>query len=170
MKALIVVDVQNDFVEGGSLAVAGGKALASKIKDHIDEEGHNYDLLVATKDWHIDPGSHFDEWPEHCVAGTEGAAMCLPLSEDMFDVMILKGMYSDGYSGFESSLEEILRGSEITDLTMVGIAGDFCVKATAIDGAKAEFNVTVLDSLTVSIDALPVEDMEEYGILIDVDN
>lgn len=167
MKALIVVDVQNDFVEEGSLAVAGGRELATKIKDYIDEEGHNYALLVATKDWHIAPGPHFDEWPSHCVAGTGGAELCPPLTEDMFDVMILKGMYSDGYSGFESSLEEILRGSEITDVTVVGIAGDYCVKATAIDGAKAEFNVTVLESLTASIDSLPVEDLEEYSIKID---
>ena len=104
-KTLVVVDVQNDFCEGGSLAVAGGTGIAAAVRDVI--AGDAYDVVVATEDHHVDPGSHFsdepdfvDSWPRHCVVGTPGAELKAPLDESMFAAVFRKGQYDAGYSGF----------------------------------------------------------------------
>ncbi|WP_287899263.1 isochorismatase family protein [Arthrobacter sp.] len=110
-KALIIVDVQNDFCEGGSLAVEGGAALAAAISEYLDDHGHLYDHVVATQDWHVDPGSHFsdepdfqDSWPRHCVAGTSGAELHHDLDQEYIEAIFRKGRFAAAYSGFEGLL------------------------------------------------------------------
>ncbi|WP_370615756.1 isochorismatase family protein [Mumia qirimensis] len=180
-KALVVVDVQNDFCEGGSLAVAGGAAVAEQIARLVAEGG--YDVVVATKDHHIDPGSHFsatpdfvDSWPPHCVVGTEGNALHAPLTEDMFSAVFEKGQFDAAYSGFEGrtvdgeQLDAWLRERRVDSVDVVGIATDYCVRATALDAAGTGFATTVLMDLTapVSTDNLDRTraEFEEAGVAV----
>ncbi|KAQ01941.1 pyrazinamidase/nicotinamidase PncA [Mycobacterium tuberculosis MD15430] len=107
MRALIIVDVQNDFCEGGSLAVTGGAALARAISDYLAEAA-DYHHVVATKDFHIDPGDHFSgtpdyssSWPPHCVSGTPGADFHPSLDTSAIEAVFYKGAYTGAYSGFE---------------------------------------------------------------------
>ncbi|WP_026550952.1 isochorismatase family protein [Arthrobacter sp. Br18] len=107
-RALIIVDVQNDFCEGGSLAVDGGATVAADLSDHMDEQSGTYDYVVATQDWHVDPGPHFsdtpdyvDSWPVHCVAGTRGAEFHPDLDTEGIDAVFRKGQFEAAYSGFE---------------------------------------------------------------------
>lgn len=166
--ALIVVDVQNDFCEGGSLAVAGGTQVARDIADLIAAGG--YATVVATRDHHIDPGAHFsdapnfvDSWPPHCVVGTEGEQLHAPLTSDLFAETFFKGEYAAAYSGFEGatisgvSLADWLRDADIDRVDVCGIATDHCVRATALDAAAEGFSVRVIEGLTaaVSADNLP---------------
>jgi nicotinamidase/pyrazinamidase len=155
VRALIVVDVQNDFCEGGSLAVAGGAAVAAGISTHMRETG--YDHVVATRDHHIDPGAHFSEtpdfvdtWPVHCRADTPGAAFHPALDVAPIEAVFDKGSYAAAYSGFEGSeprgagLTDWLRGRGVDDVHVVGLATDHCVRATALDAVTAGFATTVL--------------------------
>lgn len=110
-RALIIVDVQNDFCEGGSLAVEGGAAVAGAISEYIDAHQNEFDHIVATQDWHIDPGGHFsdhpdfkDSWPPHCVAGTRGAELHPDLDTEYIQAYFRKGQYAAAYSGFEGLL------------------------------------------------------------------
>ncbi|MFJ3957009.1 isochorismatase family protein [Arthrobacter sp. NPDC090010] len=110
-KALIIVDVQNDFCEGGALAVDGGAAVAAGISEHLDDHGHLYDHVVATQDWHVDPGAHFsdtpdfqDSWPPHCRAGSHGAELHPDLDQEFVEAFFRKGRFSAAYSGFEGLL------------------------------------------------------------------
>jgi nicotinamidase/pyrazinamidase len=177
--ALIVVDVQNDFCEGGSLGLPGGAAAAEAISARAAEGGYSH--VVATRDHHIDPGDHFSDtpdfntsWPVHCVAGTPGASFHPSLDVVPIEAVFSKGEYTAAYSGFEGksrddkTLEEWLREHEVTDVDVVGIATDFCVRATALDAAKAGFGVRVLLDLTVggsqpTVDAT-LKDFEEAGV------
>ncbi len=152
-KALVIVDFQNDFTPGGALAVRDGDAIAEKINE-LAASG-DYDLVVATRDWHPpDHGSFADQggpWPVHCVAGTEGAQLHPALDQSKLDVIVDKGQSTDtdGYSGFEGTeLESLLRERRITQVTVVGLATDYCVKNTALDALRAGFQVTV-DSTAV---------------------
>ncbi len=135
MSALIVVDVQNDFCEGGSLAVAGGAQVAADVAALI--ASGTYSTVVATRDHHVDPGSHFsdtpdfvDSWPRHCVVGTEGEQLHAPLRADLFAATFLKGEYEAAYSGFEghaadgTTLADWLRARGVTDVDVCGIATD----------------------------------------------
>jgi nicotinamidase/pyrazinamidase len=177
--ALIVVDVQNDFCEGGSLAVAGGAAAASTISELSVNGGYSY--VVATRDHHIDPGAHFSEtpdfkesWPPHCVAGTPGASFHPALDVVPIGEVFSKGEYSAAYSGFEGasrdgkSLETWLREHDVTDVDVVGIATDYCVRATALDAARAGFGVRVLLDHTAGIARASVDstlrDFDEAGV------
>lgn len=175
-RALVIVDVQHDFVEGGSLAVEGGRELANRIATELILKDNPYDLIVTTQDWHIDPGEHFaDEpdfvksWPRHCVAETAGAEI-LPAIEAQLSLIdtprevILKGQYEDAYSGFMGAtaegdtLAQVLGESNIDEVDLVGIALDFCVAASAFDSAREGFRTRVLKDYTVGI--IP-EKMEE---------
>lgn len=161
--ALIVVDVQNDFVEGGSLAVNGGLAVAQKIREHIQTS--QYDLVLFTRDWHIDPGTHFsdtpdfvDSWPPHCRATTEGAEIVDVLNPEKNKGLveeihyINKGMYDASYSGYTPEMIELLDKNNIGAVHVVGIATEHCVKATAIDLVKSKnYHVTVLSNLCAGI-------------------
>lgn len=161
--ALVVVDVQNDFCEGGSLAVAGGADLAHRVATLL--QSGEYATVVATRDHHVDPGPHFsstpdyvDSWPPHCVVGTPGAELHEPLRDDQFDAVFLKGEYEAAYSGFEGvtsegvSMAAWLHEHGITTLDVVGIATDHCVRATALDGAREGFTVRVIEGMTAAVD------------------
>ncbi|MCQ9343264.1 isochorismatase family protein [Corynebacterium sp. 153RC1] len=154
MKALVIVDVQNDFCPGGSLGTERGADVAAAITEYARGD-HGYDYVVATKDWHIDPGEHFEVWPVHCVAGTSGAEFHPNLQVET-DEVFYKGQYTAAYSGFEGaseageSMEEWLTQRGVTELDVVGIATDFCVKATAIDGLE-KFQVRVLTDLCAPV-------------------
>ena len=163
-RALVVVDVQNDFCEGGSLGVVGGTAVAASVAELLAGD-HGYDVVVATRDHHIDPGPHFsatpdyvDSWPPHCVAGTPGAALRDELTGVEFDAVFDKGEYEAAYSGFEGrdhtlnvTLADYLRGREVSQVDVCGIATDYCVRATALDAAAAGFTTTVLLGLTAAV-------------------
>jgi nicotinamidase/pyrazinamidase len=161
MRALIVVDVQNDFCEGGSLAVAGGTEVARGVSRHLAEGG--FDHVVATRDHHIDPGAHFsdtpdfvDSWPRHCVVGTGGVELHPDLDTTRVEAVFDKGEHAAAYSGFEArrdgvALAEWLRDRDVTDVEVVGIATDHCVRATALDAAAAGFATTVRLDLTAGV-------------------
>ncbi|GAA2798761.1 isochorismatase family protein [Streptomyces showdoensis] len=168
-RALIVVDVQNDFCEGGSLAVAGGADVAAAVTDLVGQAaGAAYRHVVATRDHHIDPGAHFSErpdyvesWPRHCVAGTEGVGFhpnfAPAVASGAVDAVFDKGAYDAAYSGFEgrdengATLAEWLRERGVTEVDVVGIATDHCVRATALDAAREGFRTQVLLDLTAGV-------------------
>ncbi|MDA0567486.1 isochorismatase family protein [Streptomonospora sp. S1-112] len=170
MRALIVVDVQNDFCEGGSLAVSGGAAVAAAVSRHIADHRGDYAHIVATRDHHIDPGSHFsdtpdfvDSWPRHCVAGTTGAEFHPALDTGAVENVFSKGAYSAAYSGFEGadddgrSLADWLRERGVTEVDVVGIATDHCVRATAVDADEAGFSTRVLLGLTAGVSRATID-------------
>jgi len=200
-RALIIVDVQNDFCEGGALPVAGGANLAGEISEYVDAHHGQFDHVVATQDWHIEPGAHFseepdfvDSWPPHCVAGTRGADLHPDLDPEHIQAYFRKGQFAAAYSGFEGllapeddvptgdrkpgampvsgtgtgtdtdealspfaadedaiGLDDWLQSHDVEDIVVVGIATDYCVKATALDAVQAGYSVTVLRGLTVGI-------------------
>ncbi|MGI8458030.1 MAG: isochorismatase family protein [Propionibacteriaceae bacterium] len=181
-RALIVVDVQRDFCEGGSLTVAGGRATATKISTLLSG-AHGYTTVVATRDHHIDPGAHFsdhpdfvDSWPPHCVVGTDGVEFVSELTFHDFDAIFDKGEYSAAYSGFEGTdhdgtgLTDWLRAHRVDQVEVCGIATDHCVRATALDAVRAGFATTVLLPLTAAvnpdrIDAV-AKDLENAGVAV----
>ena len=162
-RALIVVDVQNDFCEGGSLAVTGGAAVAAAISEHVRSAGDGYAHVVATRDHHVDPGGHFadqpdfvETWPAHCVVGTGGVELHPALDRGPLDAVFDKGEYAAAYSGFEARsgdtpLADWLRQRDVDAVDVVGIATDHCVRATALDAAAAGFRTRVLLHLTAGV-------------------
>jgi nicotinamidase/pyrazinamidase len=177
IEALIVIDVQNDFCPGGALAVAGGDTIIPRVNRLLDE----FAVKVLTQDWHPAGHSSFAAnhsgaapfgltqmpygpqilWPTHCVQGTLGAAFHAGLRTDPADLIIRKGFRSaiDSYSAFfendhatPTGLDGYLRTRGVTDLTVVGLATDFCVAYSAMDAAKLGFNVTVLEGACRAID------------------
>jgi nicotinamidase/pyrazinamidase len=188
-KALIVVDVQNDFCEGGSLAVHGGAEVAYRIGEllhHWQEASprqREYAVVVATRDHHIDPGDHFsddpdfiDSWPVHCVAGTDGAAFHPNLDPQPFDAVFLKGEHQAAYSGFEGKapdgtvLADWLRSHEVTDVDVCGLATDYCVRATALDAQSEGFSTRVLSHLVAGVapqtTELAFNEMRSAGVVL----
>ncbi|KUI19752.1 nicotinamidase [Mycobacterium sp. GA-1285] len=182
MKALIIVDVQNDFCEGGSLAVAGGTDVARNISELLADQTE-YAHVVATKDFHIDPGDHFSDnpdfvtsWPRHCVVGTAGADFHPQFRPDAVEAVFTKGEYSAAYSGFEGTDDAgtpladwlVQRGVDAVDV--VGIATDYCVRATASDAVANGFTTRVLLDLTAGVapesTASAVEDLRAHGVEI----
>ena len=176
-KALIVIDIQNDFCPGGALAVAGGDAIIPRVNALMDD----FSVRVLTQDWHPADHSSFAAnhpgaepfglidmpygpqvlWPVHCVQGTQGAAFHAALRTDPADLVIRKGFRAaiDSYSAFfendhetPTGLEGYLRTRSVTELTLVGLATDFCVAYSAIDAAKLGFAVTVLEGACRAID------------------
>ncbi|MBO0802061.1 MAG: nicotinamidase [Nocardiopsaceae bacterium] len=165
MRALIIVDVQNDFCEGGSLAVSGGAAVARSITSLLRQGNHGYDYVVATQDFHIDPGDHFSEhpdysesWPPHCVVGSAGAEFHPDLDTRLIGTVFRKGEHDAAYSGFEGAdgdgvpLADWLRARGVDRVDVVGIATDYCVRATAADAAREGFKTQVLLGLTAGVD------------------
>jgi len=164
VRGLIVVDVQNDFCEGGSLAVAGGSAVAAAISEYLADEGDRYAHVVASRDYHVDPGDHFSDhpdfvgsWPPHCVVGTPGAQFHPGLDTSKVEAVFSKGAHAAAYSAFEGAddagtpLAGWLRGHDVDALDVVGIATDYCVRATALDAARAGFATQVLLGLTAGV-------------------
>ncbi|GAA1476335.1 nicotinamidase [Nocardioides aestuarii] len=192
-RALIVVDVQNDFCEGGSLPVTGGARVASEIGDllrhwtrrtdgGLDPRAPAYDHVVATKDHHVDPGDHWsrdpdyrDTWPVHCRVGTDGEAFHPNLDPQPFDAIFLKGEHQAAYSGFEGraqeqSLTDWLRERGVAEVDVCGIATDYCVRATALDAVREGFGTRLLTDLCAGVAEESTEaalaEMSEAGILV----
>lgn len=189
-KALIIVDAQNDFVEGGTLAVEGGKRAMGKLADYIFTFYDEYELIVTTQDWHIDPKGHFaetpdfvDTWPVHCVAETAGSELFSPVAQTLGELMlnkgvvverVFKGEYEAAYSGFEgrtgnqsmlpnARLAELLDFYDVTEVDVTGLATDYCVKATALDAVKEGFDTTVLSEYCAGIHEESVNELLENG-------
>ncbi|GAA1526555.1 nicotinamidase [Streptomyces albidochromogenes] len=184
-RALIVVDVQNDFCEGGSLAVAGGADVAAAITELIGEAPAGYRHVVATRDHHVDPGDHFSanpdyvhSWPVHCVAGTEGVGFhpnfAPAVASGAIAAVFDKGAHAAAYSGFEGAdengtgLADWLRERGVSEVDVVGIATDHCVRATALDAVREGFTTHVLLDLTAGVAEATteraLEQMREAGV------
>jgi nicotinamidase/pyrazinamidase len=181
-RALVIVDVQNDFCEGGSLAVSGGAGVARAVSGYLaGPDRGRYVHVVATQDYHIDPGAHFSDapdfittWPPHCVAGTSGADFHPSLDPGAFEAVFRKGARSAAYSGFEGAdadgtpFAAWLRQRGITAVDVAGIATDHCVRATATDAATAGFETRVLLDFTAGVAAettkAALEEMRTAGV------
>jgi nicotinamidase/pyrazinamidase len=181
VRALVIVDVQNDFCEGGSLAVAGGTEVARAISRFV--AGRGYHHVVASRDYHIDPGSHFSatpdyasSWPPHCVVGTPGAEFHPDLDTSRIEAVFSKGAHEAAYSAFEGSnedgttLADWLRDRGIEEVEVAGIATDYCVGSTALSAAQAGFTTRVLLWLTAGVDptttAEALRAMREAGVTV----
>ncbi|PPG10803.1 MULTISPECIES: isochorismatase family protein [unclassified Rathayibacter] len=185
--ALLIVDVQNDFTEGGALAVTGGAAVAQGITAHLAAHADRYSAVLASRDWHegdSDNGGHFavepdfvDSWPVHCVAGTDGARFHLALDTARIDVQILKGQGRPSYSAFEGTTEAgeelgaVLAERGVTALDVVGLATDHCVRASALDARRAGLEVRVLQDLVAGVSeeasGAALRELTEAGVRVE---
>ncbi|MDQ6527117.1 isochorismatase family protein [Nocardioides sp. LHD-245] len=190
-RALIVVDVQNDFVEGGSLGVTGGREVAGRISAHLAAHAGDYVVVAASRDWHRGGhetgetnGGHFHAlgeepdfvttWPVHCVQGETGADYAPELTTDAVTHHVVKGMGEPAYSAFEGvtaagdRLAEVLRAAGVTEVDVAGIATDHCVRATALDAVGAGFRVRLLDGLHAGVapdsSARALEELAAAGV------
>jgi len=180
MRALIIVDVQNDFCAGGSLAVTGGAELGFAINDYLVGQP-GYQHVVATKDRHIDPGDHFSDhpdfstsWPPHCIAGSAGAEFHPDLDISPIEAVFYKGAHGAAYSGFEgvddsgTPLLDWLRQRRVDEVDLVGIATDQCVRLTAEDAVRARLTTRVLVDLTAAVSpssaAAALAEMRSAGV------
>ena len=155
-KALLIVDVQNDFCPGGSLAIKEGNQIVPIINDLMNK----VDLVITTQDWHPQDSAHFEKWPVHCVADTDGAKLNPGLDQNKIDQLTFKGTGQDdhGYSGFDAtniSLSDYLTEQNVGSLYVVGLATDYCVRASALDSVKRGLHTYVVT------DAIAAVDLEE---------
>jgi nicotinamidase/pyrazinamidase len=163
-NALLIVDLQNDFIEGGSLPVQGGKTVVAMVSRHLRHFRGEYQFVVATRDYHEDPGDHFSDqpdfvntWPRHCVIGTPGATLCVPIlnlvREKYIHVVIDKGRHAAAMSGFDGfdprghTLYDVLREARVEHVDICGLVTEYCVRATALDARKKELQVRILVNL-----------------------
>lgn len=174
-RALVIVDVQNDFTEGGAAAVAGGDDVARRIGAYLASGRDHYALVVTTQDWHIDPGpEHFTKYPPHCVAGSEGAELDPGLSEGagcdvlgLVDVQVKKGQYSADFSGFKGTdakgrpLGDILGEYSVGSVDVCGLALNACVAATVRDALGLDLRPRVLSDLSRATSADAARSTEE---------
>lgn len=168
VRALLIVDVQPTFCEGGELPVDGGHLTAQRVGQYLAEHRTEYDLVVTSQDWHSDPNGHFsdhpdyvDSWPAHGVVGTANAelhpALVLALGEQGADVTIKKGLYSAAYSAFEGHdpdgrpLIQVLAEAGVDTVDVCGIAESHCVMASALDALGSGLAVRLLTGLTVPV-------------------
>lgn len=172
-KALLIVDVQNDFIPGGTLAVKDGDKVVPVINRIMDK----FNLILASQDWHPENSVHFEKWPVHCVRKTSGAELHPDLQKNHVDQFLLKGTEDkdDGYSAFEAtniSLTDYLKRNEITDLYVTGLATDYCVKATALDAVKNGFKTYVVTDAVAAVNInsddgrKALEEMKLQGITL----
>ena len=167
MKGLLIVDVQNDFCPGGALAVPQGDAVVPVINRLMEQ----FDLVVASKDWHPGQTAHFQKWPVHCVQGTNGAGFHPGLRSDKIQQVFLKGTGNadDGYSAFEATnvnLEAYLRSRDVTELYIAGLATDYCVRASALDAASKGFATHVVTDAIAAVNVQATDGqkaLEEIG-------
>ena len=178
MDALVLVDIQNDFCPGGSLAVEGG----DEIVPVINELQKKFELVVATKDWHPPDHSSFESlWPPHCVQDTEGAEFVEGLDTSRIAHTFLKGTDPavDSYSGFfdnehklSTGLGDWLRAHGVTGVTIAGLATDYCVKFTALDALRLGFETMVVADACRGVEvnegdtARAIEEMRRAGARI----
>jgi nicotinamidase/pyrazinamidase len=172
MKALLIVDVQNDFCPGGALAVQDG----DQVVPVINKIMNRFKVIVASKDWHPSVTKHFEKWPVHCVQNTYGAAFHPQLEAENIQEVFLKGtsQQDDGYSAFEATslnLESYLKEHDVTDLYICGLATDYCVLASALDAHKKHFNVLVVEDAVRGVNVVKgdveraIEEMKHNGII-----
>jgi nicotinamidase/pyrazinamidase len=177
-SALVIVDVQRDFCEGGALAAANTLSLLPPLQKFIAEAKRQGALVVYTQDWHPADHSSFKAnggpWPVHCVAGTPGAELMPPLKAETGDIGIHKGVGVNGagYSGFdETPLQQQLRDKGITRVGVAGIATEYCVRATALDALKAGFDTTVLENLIRAVQEAEVPhvlaELKQVGVKLE---
>ena len=171
MKALLVVDVQNDFCPGGALAVKNG----DKIIPVINKLMQRFDLVVASRDDHPENAKHFESWPKHCVKGTKGAEFHPDLNISIIDQILYKGTGTedDGYSAFQATnldFEYYLKDKNVDELYVVGLATDYCVKNSAIDAAKKGFKTYLVEDAIKGVEVNPgdveqaITDMKKNGV------
>jgi nicotinamidase/pyrazinamidase len=189
-RALIVVDVQNDFCEGGSLPVTGGTRVAEEVTALLRRRAEGsggtdaaYDVVVATKDHHVDPGGHWSSepdyattWPVHCEVGTAGEEFHPAFDPTLVDAVFTKGEHEAAYSGFEgttdgsTALATWLRDRHVTDVDVCGLATDHCVRATALDSVTEGFATRVLTSLCAGVAEETTEsalaELDRAGVLV----
>lgn len=156
MKALLIVDVQNDFCPGGALAVSEGDQVVPVLNRLM---GH-FPLVVASKDWHPADTVHFQKWSAHCIRNTPGAEFHPGLNKERIDEVFLKGTENkdDGYSAFEATnkrLEDFLKEKGVGELYVAGLATDYCVKASALDAVKSGFRTFVIEDAVRGVDVKP---------------
>jgi nicotinamidase/pyrazinamidase len=188
MRALFIIDVQNDFTEGGALGVDGGAAVAAGITEYLAAHRSAYDVVFASRDWHDpdnDNGGHFASaappdfvttWPRHCVAGTAGADFHPALDTSLVDIQVRKGQGVPAYSIFEgttddgATVESKLDQLGVTDIDVVGIATDYCVRASALDALGAHRRVRVLTDLIAGVagesSAAALAELSEAGATV----
>lgn len=186
-RAVIVVDCQNDFCEGGSLAVSGGAAVVARIAKWLGAKENDAAIVVATVDSHVAPGGHFsawpdfaDSWPPHCVRGTEGAALHRNLKPalHLINATFAKGAEAGAYSGFEGrsieddrTLTEYLHAYDIRRVDVVGLATDYCVAATCRSGLTEGFDVHVIPMLCAAVrpenEGVVLRELAEMGVVVD---
>ena len=188
-RALLVIDVQNDFCEGGSLATKGGAAVAKKISEYIEKHFADYSLIAASRDWHdVESlnGGHFvpegtqpdfvNSWPNHCVEGTTGAEYHPNLNTSRIQLHVKKGHGKPAYSIFEGTTPEgqdfnsVLESNGVTAVDIVGIATDYCVYQSAMDAKKNGLEVRVISSLTSGVapdsSERAIDDLIDNGIAV----
>ena len=188
-KALFVIDVQNDFCEGGALACQGGAQVAGGITAYLKASKGDYDFVIASRDWHTpnsENGGHFpaqgnqpdfvNTWPLHCLAGESGAEYHPNLDVSLIDIHIKKGQGQHGYSIFEGvsdsgeRIQDLIQRLEITEVDVVGIATDYCVRASALDAKHFGLEVRVITSLTAGVSATSteaaVDDLVDAGVKV----
>jgi nicotinamidase/pyrazinamidase len=179
----LIVDVQRDFCEGGSLPVVGGADVAERITKYLEKYADDYAIVVATRDWHEDPGTHFseipdyrDRWPPHCVAGTVGAQFHPSFDLSRVTTVVSKGRRSAAYSGFEGDdagqdLASILRRHRVREIDVCGLATDHCVRATALDAVRHGFEARLLLGLCAGVapetSAAAVAELETAGVKVE---
>jgi nicotinamidase/pyrazinamidase len=169
--ALVIIDVQNDFCPGGALAVSHGDQVVPALNRYIDKFRRSNLPIIATRDWHPEKTTHFKAygglWPPHCIQGTQGAEFHADLALPADTVVVSSGIGPDeeGYSGFEgrddqgASLADVLRANAVERIFVGGLATDYCVKHTVLDGLKHGFKVTVLKDAIRGVNLKP-EDSE----------
>ena len=188
-RAFFIIDVQNDFCEGGALACQGGAMVAQKITDYLKSNKSEYDFVIASRDWHTpndSNGGHFppigqepdyvNNWPLHCIAGEAGAEYHKNLDSSLIDIHIKKGQGQHGYSIFEGttddgeSIQDLLPRLGISDVDVVGIATDYCVRASSLDAKAEGLSVRVITSLTAGVAAsstdAAIDEMVDAGVQV----
>jgi nicotinamidase/pyrazinamidase len=192
VRALFVIDVQNDFTEGGALGVSGGAAVAANVTSYLRSAPTDYDVVFASRDWHDatgDNGGHFalteapdfvTTWPPHCVAGTSGAEYHAALDQSLIDLHVRKGQGVPAYSIFEGTTDsgetvlQKLDELDITDVDVVGIATDYCVRASALDALGAHRRVRVLTDLVAGVapasSAAALDEVKDAGAIVVASN
>ena len=188
-KALFVIDVQNDFCEGGALACQGGAQVAANITAYLKSSKSDYDLVIASRDWHTPNslnGGHFpaqgnepdyvNTWPLHCIAGEPGAEYHPNLEASLIDIHIKKGQGQHGYSIFEGvtdsgeKLQDLIQRLGVTEVDVVCIATDYCVRASALDANRSGLEVRVITSLTAGVSAgsteAAIDELVDAGVRV----
>ena len=173
MRALLIVDLQNDFCPGGALAVREGDKVVPVINKVIDK----FKIIVASKDWHPEDSVHFDKWPKHCIRNTEGAEFHPDFKTETVNKVFIKGTEGkdDGYSAFQATnenLEKYLQERNVDELYITGLATDYCVLQSALDAIKKGFKTYVLADAVMAVDVnegdgeRALEEMKKAGVIL----